>query len=180
MPEEPSNTLSPTHYSRFKIQPLDFIAENSLDFLQGNIIKYVCRYDAKNGLEDLQKARVYLDRLIEKSGGSAQALQPEAGSPNEHLELMYCASTVHIPASDSEILARAAFNPDTGEGSPYIFQHDAGFFVFIPVAFDGDYLRIRTSGSFFDLCMAAKNANARWLNLDKEAPQDKQFQIYDW
>lgn len=177
MPEEPSNTLSPTHYSRFKIQPLDFIAENSLDFLQGNIIKYVCRYDAKNGLEDLQKASVYLDRLIEKSGGSSQ---PEAVACNEHLELMYVASMSHIPESDKEILARAAFNPDTGSGSLYIIQHDAGFLIFIPAAFDGDYLRIRTSGSFFDLCTAAKNANARWLNLDRDELPDNQFTIYDW
>ncbi|UIA98906.1 DUF3310 domain-containing protein [Desulfovibrio desulfuricans] len=58
---------SPSYYSRFKIQPLDFIAANNLDFLIGNIIKYVMRHDAKNGLEDLQKARVYLDRLIQRA-----------------------------------------------------------------------------------------------------------------
>ncbi|WP_297894719.1 DUF3310 domain-containing protein [uncultured Desulfovibrio sp.] len=58
---------SPSYYSRFKIQPLDFIAANNLDFLTGNIIKYVMRHDAKNGLEDLQKARVYLDRLIQRA-----------------------------------------------------------------------------------------------------------------
>ena len=58
---------SPSYYSRFKIQPLDFIAANNLDFLTGNVIKYVMRHDAKNGLEDLQKARVYLDRLIQRA-----------------------------------------------------------------------------------------------------------------
>lgn len=57
---------APPYYSRFKIQPLDFIAANKLDFLTGNIIKYVMRHDAKNGLEDLQKAKVYLDRLIQQ------------------------------------------------------------------------------------------------------------------
>lgn len=57
---------SPGHYSRWKIEPLTFIMENDLDFLRGNIIKYIMRYDAKNGVEDLKKARVYLDKLIEK------------------------------------------------------------------------------------------------------------------
>ena len=40
--------------------------ENNLSFAVGNIIKYVCRYDKKNGLEDIQKARQYLDFLEEK------------------------------------------------------------------------------------------------------------------
>lgn len=65
-PTENSPT-SPAYYSRFKIQPLDFIAVNNLDFLTGNIIKYVMRHDAKNGLEDLQKAKVYLERLIKQT-----------------------------------------------------------------------------------------------------------------
>lgn len=58
------NPISPNHYARFRIQPLDFIQANKLGFAVGNVIKYVCRYDAKNGLEDLRKARSYLDRLI--------------------------------------------------------------------------------------------------------------------
>ena len=55
-----------THYTQFRIQPLEFIGRNKLGFLEGNIIKYVCRYDLKNGLEDLKKARHYLDCLIER------------------------------------------------------------------------------------------------------------------
>lgn len=46
-----------------------FIGENNLDFLCGNIIKYVLRYDAKNGVDDLKKARVYLDALIARTSG---------------------------------------------------------------------------------------------------------------
>lgn len=67
MPE--TNALSPEHYSRWAIEPWDFIMANSLDFMRGNIIKYVMRYDAKNGVEDLKKARVYLDKLIENAVG---------------------------------------------------------------------------------------------------------------
>lgn len=47
-----------------------FGREIQIGFCIGNIIKYVKRYKDKNGLEDLEKARVYLDRLytIEKDG----------------------------------------------------------------------------------------------------------------
>lgn len=61
------DAITPHHYTRFAIQPLTFIAENRLDFLVGNVIKYVCRHDAKNGLEDLMKARRYLDELITRT-----------------------------------------------------------------------------------------------------------------
>lgn len=68
--QEPSragsyNTITrPAHYARFAIEPLDFIKANNFNFLVGNVIKYVCRYDAKNGVEDLRKAREYLDHII--------------------------------------------------------------------------------------------------------------------
>ena len=54
------------HYTQFKIQPMEFIGVNKLGFLVGNIVKYVCRYNLKNGVEDLKKARHYLDKLIER------------------------------------------------------------------------------------------------------------------
>ena len=53
------------HYKAMAIQPVVFIHENNLGFLVGNIIKYVCRYAAKDGVQDLHKARHYLDMLIE-------------------------------------------------------------------------------------------------------------------
>lgn len=52
------------HYSKNKIQPIDYILANDLDFVSGNIIKYVTRYKNKNGLEDLKKAKHYLEILI--------------------------------------------------------------------------------------------------------------------
>lgn len=53
------------HYKDRNIQPWDFIAANDLDYFQGNVVKYVTRFREKNGLQDLQKARHYLDKLIE-------------------------------------------------------------------------------------------------------------------
>ena len=53
------------HYKDFKIQPIEFITKNKLSFIQGNIIKYVCRFDKKNGIEDIDKAIHYCELLKE-------------------------------------------------------------------------------------------------------------------
>lgn len=53
------------HYKNFAIQPVEFIHKNNLGFIVGNIIKYICRYKDKNGIEDLQKAKHYIDILIQ-------------------------------------------------------------------------------------------------------------------
>lgn len=45
----------PPHYARFKIEPIRFIGENKLDWFQGNIVKYALRWDAKNGVQDIDK-----------------------------------------------------------------------------------------------------------------------------
>ena len=43
------------HYQHYLIQPYEFISKNELTFFQGNVIKYVCRYQRKGGIEDLKK-----------------------------------------------------------------------------------------------------------------------------
>ena len=56
---------SPKHYlAHGGIEPFDFIHSNRLGYAVGNVIKYVVRYEEKNGLEDLEKARWFLERLI--------------------------------------------------------------------------------------------------------------------
>lgn len=49
------------HYKNYVIQPVEFIVKNDIAFLEANVIKYVCRHRAKNGLEDLEKAIHYLE-----------------------------------------------------------------------------------------------------------------------
>ena len=56
--------INPPYYVGARIQVSDFIAEFKLDYFSGNVIKYVVRQKFKNGLEDLKKARWYLDKLI--------------------------------------------------------------------------------------------------------------------
>lgn len=58
------------HYSNLAIEPIDFITANNLGFCEGNVIKYISRWKAKNGVEDLEKARWYIDFLIEVENGS--------------------------------------------------------------------------------------------------------------
>jgi len=54
-----------THYKDKSMQPWDYIAANGLGYFEGNIVKYVSRWREKGGVEDLRKARHYLDKLIE-------------------------------------------------------------------------------------------------------------------
>ncbi len=60
------NIRQQKHYTQHAIQPVIFIGMNKLDFLAGNVVKYVSRYNLKNGVEDLEKARHYLDMLIQR------------------------------------------------------------------------------------------------------------------
>jgi replicative DNA helicase len=65
--------IAGSHYVNKPIQAWDFIHRNGIGYLAGNVIKYVSRYDAKGGLEDLQKARHYIDKLIEEEQNSSES-----------------------------------------------------------------------------------------------------------
>lgn len=63
--DDPRNhQIGGDHYKDQGIQPIDYIMANELDFCEGNVVKYVTRWRYKNGLQDLKKARHYLDFLI--------------------------------------------------------------------------------------------------------------------
>jgi hypothetical protein len=55
----------PNHYNQGNIEMWDYAFDHGLDFFEGNIVKYVTRWKDKNGLQDLKKAKQYLDKLIE-------------------------------------------------------------------------------------------------------------------
>lgn len=56
-----------SHYQDRAIQPIDYIIANRLDFCEGSVIKYVTRHRYKNGIEDLEKAKHYIEFLIEEA-----------------------------------------------------------------------------------------------------------------
>lgn len=60
-----ANNISPSYYQKGSIEVTDYITSNEMSFIEGNIIKYVTRYKDKSGIQDLRKARWYLDKLIQ-------------------------------------------------------------------------------------------------------------------
>ena len=73
----PDPVERPAHYRVGEVEAIDYInqqlgGEGIRHYLEGNILKYMHRWRFKNGVEDLRKARWYLDKLIyeEVQGGS--------------------------------------------------------------------------------------------------------------
>ena len=58
------------HYLKYKIQPVEFIIKNNIGFVEGNIIKYILRFKEKGGVQDLEKAKHYIELLIESTKSS--------------------------------------------------------------------------------------------------------------
>ena len=57
------------HYLKYKIQPSKFVVENKLLYPEGNVIKYILRHQNKGGKEDLEKAKHFIDMIIERDHG---------------------------------------------------------------------------------------------------------------
>lgn len=54
-----------THYKQFRYETWDVIVDWNLGYLDGNAVKYLSRWRLKGGIQDLKKARHYIDKLIE-------------------------------------------------------------------------------------------------------------------
>ena len=57
------------HYKDMAIQPSEFVNKNKMLFAEGNAIKYICRHNNKGGKQDLEKAKHYIDMIIERDYG---------------------------------------------------------------------------------------------------------------
>jgi hypothetical protein len=76
------------HYCRFAIQPSEFIHQNQIDWLSGNIIKYACRHQDKGGPEDVKKIIHYAELLLEwEYGDPEKKTDEELGVDNRVDEL---------------------------------------------------------------------------------------------
>lgn len=91
-----------SHYKDFVIQPVEFIFKNSIPFIEGCIIKYICRWRAKGGVQDLLKVRHYIDMLIEL----------ENGQPGRQVEEATEASQSHCQGLISDLVQAASEAPD--------------------------------------------------------------------
>lgn len=75
IPEPPQNRILPqtaltkqvggSHYKDLKIQPVEYIHANKIPFCEGNVIKYVSRWRDKGGIADLEKAKHFIELLID-------------------------------------------------------------------------------------------------------------------
>ena len=62
---KPNETQIGGDHYQMAIQPVEFIERNNLSFIEGNVVKYICRHRHKNGKEDLLKAMHYIQLLIQ-------------------------------------------------------------------------------------------------------------------
>ena len=64
------DNINPLHYQRGKIEVIDFILDQKMSYLIASATKYLCRYPHKHvgegGLEDLRKARWFIEKQIEE------------------------------------------------------------------------------------------------------------------
>jgi hypothetical protein len=88
--------INGTHYQG-SVQTWDYILAHDLGFLEGNVIKYVTRFRKKNGIQDLEKARHYLDKLIE----SEQSANPSA--TDTHSCSLFCDEPACIKSQRDEL-----------------------------------------------------------------------------
>ena len=100
------NKINPEHYRQGLIEPWDYIIDQQLDYLAGNIVKYVTRAGKKNSerkLDDLLKAQAYIHKLIITEIDATSSTRPdESGNP--------------IPSSDES---------DSGYVHPWYLQESA-------------------------------------------------------
>ena len=60
------DNINPKHYQQGSIETIEYILDQKMNYFEGNVVKYISRYKMKNGLEDLQKASWYLNKLIQE------------------------------------------------------------------------------------------------------------------
>ena len=68
-PKATDKQVGGDHYKDCAIQPVDFIVKNNLDFLEGNVVKYITRHKTKNGIEDIRKVIHYAELILELKYG---------------------------------------------------------------------------------------------------------------
>ena len=69
------DNINPSHYRKGKIEVIDFILDQKMDYLTASAMKYICRHNHKHGedgdgqIDDLRKARWFIEKLIDHKLG---------------------------------------------------------------------------------------------------------------
>jgi len=70
---KPIDNVNPIHYRQGKIEVIDFILDQKMDYLTASAMKYLCRHAHKHGgegqIDDLRKARWFIEKIIEHKLG---------------------------------------------------------------------------------------------------------------
>jgi hypothetical protein len=85
IPEANSRQIGGSHYKKMGIEHWDYILANNIPYMEAQIIKYVSRWRDKNGFQDLEKARHFLDKLMqwEQSNQGQNAEHPSQGDDHD-------------------------------------------------------------------------------------------------
>ena len=78
-----------SHYQNFKIQPSKFVIENELLYPEGCVIKYILRHRLKGKKQDLEKAKHFIDMIIERDYSEKKDFLEEAEKEKKELEESY-------------------------------------------------------------------------------------------
>lgn len=68
-PSPLKHQVAGSHYKQLKIQPVEYINANDLDFLQGNVVKYITRHKNKGRAEDVRKALHFCQLILDMQYG---------------------------------------------------------------------------------------------------------------
>ncbi len=69
LPKATDKQVGGNHYKDCKIMPIEYITKNNLDFLEGNVVKYITRHKLKGGVEDIKKVIHYAELILELKYG---------------------------------------------------------------------------------------------------------------
>ena len=88
MNNKEKDNIKPDHYGGSEIDVIDFCQANNLDFMQGNVIKYITRYRKKNGLEDIRKAVEYINRILADEYPEYEAIVRRNNDNDKEMQLL--------------------------------------------------------------------------------------------
>ena len=91
------------HYKELVIQPIEYIHANNIPFAEGSVIKYVTRWRAKGGIKDLEKAKHFLELLIELEQQKRHQESVPCGTLTTHLQgERHVTASCSVPIADFE------------------------------------------------------------------------------
>jgi len=111
------------HYKDMKIQPFEYIHANGIPFAEGCVIKYVSRWRSKGGIEDLRKARHFLDLLIEAEGGPADAREDDAAGWMLWSGNLNCGPLAGMPGAMVRVRLRDGYESNPGLAKSFRWDH---------------------------------------------------------